>query len=151
LLHQSAYETTYEHNLASTDAVATELLNSDAVKPEFKKLKEKLKEASAAHKEFDAYLNEEAVAFKETVMEQLEIVKAAKEVRMASVKQSALYKKYNRMKMSFTLMLARFQKKYPNITNYSIRRKLGRTNWYRIRYAGPAHEMKRKFNLRKWY
>jgi predicted Zn-dependent protease len=121
------------------------------VKPDFKKLKDKLREGCAAQKEFAAYLKEETAAFQETVIDQLELIKAAKEARIAAIKQTPLYKKYNNTKLSFSFMLAKFQKKYPTITTYDMRRKLGRTNWYRMRYAGPAYEIKRVFKLKKWY
>jgi AAA15 family ATPase/GTPase len=115
-----------------------------------KTLKEKSRELSAARKEFEKHLREELVAFQEVALPQLEAIKALKDTRMSAVTQSPQYKDFNKKKISFSLMLGKFQKKYPTIPTYCIRRKFG-SNYYSHRYSTPFFMLKRKFRLRKWY
>jgi AAA15 family ATPase/GTPase len=121
-----------------------------AAKPDMKKLKEKSREMSAARKELDKHLKEEFVAFQETVLPQLEGIKALKQARLNTIKQSPEYKAFNSKKMSFSQLFAKFQKKYPTIPRSCVRNKVGRI-CFCYRYNSSLMMMQRKFRLRKWY
>jgi hypothetical protein len=147
-LHDSPYYSSNSSSHAADIETGNALLEGEA-KPDLKKLKEKSKELSAAHKEFDKHLKEEFESFHEIALPQLEAIKTLKEARITAVKQSPQYKAFMSKKTSFTQMFSRFQKKYPTIPRYCLRRRIG-DNLRRYHYNSPICILRRKFRLKKW-
>ena len=147
-LHDSPYYSSHSSSEGSIEA-GNALLEGDA-KPDLKKLKEKSREMSAARKELEKHLKEEFDAFQEVALPQLEAIKMLKSSRIAAIKQSTQYKTFSSKKSSFSLMFARFQKKYPTIPRHCVRQKIGQ-NCFCYRYNGSMRMLRRKFHLRKWY
>lgn len=147
-LHDSPYSSISSSEQGTMEA--GNALLEGAAKPDMKKLKEKSREMSAARKELDKHLKEEFVAFQETVLPQLEGIKALKQARLNTIKQSPEYKAFNSKKMSFSQLFAKFQKKYPTIPRSCVRNKVGRI-CFCYRYNSSLMMMQRKFRLRKWY
>jgi len=147
-LHDSPY---YTSNGSNQEEIETgnQVLEGDA-KPDLKKLKEKSKEVSLARKQLEQHLKEEFEAFQEIALPQLEAIKALKDTRLAAIKQSPEYKTFNSKKQSFSLMFAKFQKKYPTISRRCLRQKIG-VNCFRWRYNSSPYMVRRKFRLKKWY
>jgi len=147
------HDSPYYSSISSSEGLSAEegnaLLEGDA-KADMKKLKQKSKELSTARKEFENHLKEEFAAFQEIALPQLEAIKALKEARIATIKQSAQYKAFSSKKTSFTLMFGKFQKKFPTIPRRSIRNKIG-PNSFCYRYNSSLMMLRRKFRLRKWY
>jgi hypothetical protein len=148
-LHDSPY---YSSNSSSNtqDIDAGNALLETTAKPDIKKLKEKSKEMSAARKELEKHLKEEFAAFEEVALPQLEAIKALKDARMATIKQSPQYKAFSSKKTSFSFMFGKFQKKFPTIPRSCVRQKIG-SNSFCYRYNSSLNMMRRKFRLRKWY
>jgi hypothetical protein len=149
-LHASPYDTITGPSHSAEIQAGNALLETDAVKPDVKNLKEKIKAVGSASKEFDALVKEEFVAFEESVLPQLEAIKTLKENRIAAIRQTTVYKKFQKAKAAFTYAYSAFQKKH-DIPTCCLRQKIGSSKLvWRLRYLTPLLILRRKFRLRKW-
>jgi hypothetical protein len=152
LLHDSPYNSNYSSSHTTSIEEGNALLETEEIKPKVMQLKKKMTEWSKASGEFDRFVKTEADEFKESIREQLEAIHALKEAKIAQVKEGPEYKAMNKAKLSFNLLMGKFQKSHPTIPGCCLRDKIGRMNLMRRRrYWSSLYQLKRKFSLRKWY